>query len=105
MKEEIYKRNMALVSANSHKSITLYKTKIDRLQGYMLLGRPVTGLHMITKFNICSYRDAIYNLKKKGLDIECKIVHKNGIPHRIWWLSEFDEEFVMSRMESIPMAY
>ena len=45
------------------------RKKIDRLAAFMLGGNPVTGRTMIEKFNIYSYRDAIYDLGKKGYDI------------------------------------
>lgn len=74
------------------------KKKIDRLAAFMLGGNPVTGRTMIEKFNIYSYRDAIYNLGQKNYNIERKVVTApNGIEHTVWWLSDFSEEFVKMR--------
>ncbi len=72
--------------------------KLDRLAAFMLAGNPVTGRTMIERFNIYSYRDAIYDLGKKGYNIERKVVNSaNGIEHKVWWLADFSEEFVKAR--------
>lgn len=98
-------KNLAIVKGNLPKIEAIKKekdTKINRLAIYMLGGRPVTGATMIAKFNIYSYRDAIYDLGKKGYNIASKIVTEaNGVQHRIWWLSDFDEEFVLGREEKL----
>ncbi len=74
------------------------KKKIDRLAAFMLGGNPVTGRTMIEKFSIYSYRDAIYDLGKKGYDIQRKVITaSNGIEHKVWWLTDFSEEFVKAR--------
>ena len=74
------------------------KKKIDRLAAFMLAGNPVTGRDMIEKFNIFSYRDAIYDLGKKGYNIDRKVITaSNGIEHKVWWLADFSEEFVKVR--------
>ena len=74
------------------------KTKLDRLAAFMLAGNPVTGRDMIEKFNIFSYRDAIYDLGKKGYNIDRKVITaSNGIEHKVWWLADFSEEFVKAR--------
>lgn len=68
---------MAKIVANRAKVADLKKqkpTKLNKLAIYMLGGRPVTGAIMIAKFNIYSYRDAIYDLTKKGYEI----LEKNG---------------------------
>lgn len=72
--------------------------KIDRLAAFMLGGNPITGRMMIEKFNIYSYRDAIYNLSKKGYNIQRKaITASSGIEHVVWWLVDFSEGFVSMR--------
>lgn len=77
-------------------------TKQNNLLIYLLGGRPVTGATMIVKFNIYSYRDAIYDLRKKGYNIISKtITAKNGVNHELWWLADFDEEFIKSREEKV----
>lgn len=95
--------NMAKIVANRAKVADLKKqkpTKLNKLAIYMLGGRPVTGAIMIAKFNIYSYRDAIYDLTKKGYNISnTDITTENGVTHRIWWLAEFDEEFALAREE------
>lgn len=73
-------------------------TKIDRLAAFMLAGNPVTGRTMIEQFNIYSYRDAIYSLGQKGYNVERKVITApNGIEHKVWWLSDFSEDFVKAR--------
>lgn len=74
------------------------KTKIDRLAAFMLAGNPVTGKTMIERFVITSYRDAIYDLGKKGYNVERKVIYPKGrSEHTVWWLSDFSEEFVKAR--------
>lgn len=74
------------------------RKKIDRLAAFMLGGNPITGRTMIEKFNIYSYRDAIYDLGKKGYDIQRKVITApNGIEHVVWWLVDFSEGFVTMR--------
>ena len=74
------------------------RKKIDRLAAFMLGGNPVTGRTMIEKFNIYSYRDAIYDLTKKGYDIQRKVITApHGIEHVVWWIEDFSEEFVTMR--------
>lgn len=98
-------KGFAIIGANRAKIEELKKekqTKLNKLAIYMLGGRPVTGAIMIAKFNIYSYRDAIYDLTKKGYEIKNKdITTENGVTHRIWWLAEFDEEFVLAREEKV----
>lgn len=77
------------------------KKKIDRLAAYMIQGNAVTGRIMIERFNIYSYRDAIYDLGKKGYKIKSKTISKEGIDHKVWWLSDFTEEDVTRRNPSI----
>lgn len=101
----VIKKNEAITMANREKMHKLLKekgTKINRLALYLLGGRPVTGALMIRFFNILSYRDAIYTLRKKGYDIKSKtITTANGISHELWWLAEYDEEYMLLREEKI----
>ena len=86
---EAIRRNTGEIArlANSNK-------KIDRLAAYLLSGKPVTGRTLIEKFGIYSYRDTIYDLGKKGYDIQRKVVTSaNGVEHKVWWLAEFSEEW------------
>ena len=105
MSNETLTRGRATIDENYPKIESLKKerqTKLNKLAIYMLGGRPVTGAIMIAKFNIYSYRDAIYDLTKKGYEIKNKdITTENGVTHRIWWLAEFDEEFVLAREEKV----
>lgn len=74
------------------------KKKLDRLAAFMLGGNPVTGRTMIERFNIYSYRDAIYDLGKRGYIIDRKVItDPNGVEHKVWWLSDFSEDFVKMR--------
>lgn len=92
-----------LIGENAEKIESLKKSelKIDRLLAYMMSGRPVTGAIMVEKFHIYSYRDAIFSLKKKGYDISRKDVHEKKSDHIVWWLSDFSEDFVMERIETL----
>lgn len=95
-----YNEGLAKIQENATKIEELKKgklTKRKRLAIYMLGGRPVTGATMINRFNILSYRDAIYNLKREGYEIKSKTIIKNGISHVIWWLSDFEENFILKR--------
>lgn len=98
-------KGFAIIGANRAKIEELKKgeqTKLNKLAIYMLGGRPVTGAIMIAKFNIYSYRDAIYDLTKKGYNISnTDITTENGVTHRIWWLSEFEKEFALKREEIV----
>lgn len=95
-------KGFATIGKNKERIEQLKKgksTKRSRLAIYMLNGRPVTGAIMIEMFNIYSYRDAIYDLRKDGFEIKSKMVCKNGVEHTIWWLADFEEEFVLKREE------
>lgn len=94
---------LALVGKNAKTSETLLKStkKIDKVLGYMLMGRPVTGAIMMAKFNVYSYRDVIYDLKKKGYEISRKEVKGKHTEYTVWWLSDFSENFVMERMQKV----
>ena len=90
----------AKIRENQPKIAELAKSrkKLDRLAAFMLAGNPVTGRTMIEQFNIYSYRDAIYDLGKKGYNIERKVITSdNGIEHKVWWLSDFSEDFCKAR--------
>lgn len=83
MNNETYAKGMAEIDANCTKIVSLKKEKQ-------------------TKFNIYSYRDAIYDLTKKGYEIKNKdITTGSGGTHRIWWLAGFEEEFVLEREEKV----
>lgn len=105
MSNETLTRGRATIDENYPKIESLKKerqTKLNKLAIYMLGGRPVTGAIMIAKFNIYSYRDAIYDLTKKGYNISnTDITTENGVTHRIWWLSEFEKEFALEREEKV----
>ena len=90
----------AKIRENQSAIATLSKSsfKIDKLAAHLLAGNPITGRTMIEQFNIYSYRDAIYALGQKGYKVSNKVViDTKGIEHRVWWLTEFSEEFVKSR--------
>lgn len=95
-----YNDNLQMVLANEEEARALSASgaKIDRLLGYMLQGRPVTGRLMVSKFNIYSYRDAIYSIAQTWYVAHKDVVEK-GIKHRVWWLAMFDEDFVLPREE------
>ena len=45
-------------------------SKIDKLRLHLLKGYILTGWIMTENFNVYSYRDAIYDLRKEGMAIE-----------------------------------
>lgn len=101
--KQVFSKDWAEVSANHKKSEDYLgeKTKISRLASFLLRGYAITGMMMIEKFNIYSYRDAIYKLKGKGLTFKSKVVTKNGIEHTVWWLDCYSEDFVKWRNPTI----
>lgn len=105
METEKYLKNLAIARGNEKRIAELKKkkhTKRNKLACYMLSGWSVTGAVMIEMFHILSYRDAIYDLKKAGFNISSKtIIEANGIPHVVWWMSEFDEEFALERQLNV----
>ena len=72
-------------------------SKIDQLRLHLLKGYLLTGWIMTENFNVYSYRDAIYDLRKQGMAIEGKTIIKNGIQHQEWWLACYDYEWVLER--------
>ena len=98
-------KGLAQIAKNEEKILALQKcgvkTKIDKVAIYLLKGRPVTGATLVHKFHCYSYRDVIYDLSKRGYEIEHKDIVEKDITHRIWWLKEFDYEFIAPREEKI----
>ena len=72
-------------------------SKIDKLRLHLLKGYLLTGWIMTENFNVFSYRDAIYDLRKEGMAIEGKTIIKNGLQHQEWWLACYDSEWVLER--------
>lgn len=73
--------------------------KVAKLLVYMMDGRPVTGRDIYKRFGILSYRDAIYKIQKDyGYEVKHKDFYKND-NYRLWWLADFEEEFVTPRYE------
>lgn len=99
-----YLKNTKIVLSHNAeiKKLKESKYKTDRVLAYLMSGRPVTGLILISKFNVCSYRDVIYELRRRGYRITSEtITGKNGINHQLWWLAEFDPDYIKSRKEKI----
>ena len=76
-------------------------SKIDKLRLHLLKGYLLTGLIMTENFNVFSYRDAIYDLRKEGMAIEGKTIIKNGVQHQEWWLACYEYEWVSERTREI----
>ena len=76
-------------------------SKIDKLRLHLLKGYLLTGWIMAENFNVYSYRDAIYNLRKQGMEIEGKTIIKNGVQHQEWWLACYEYEWVFERTCSL----
>ena len=72
-------------------------SKKDQLRLHLLKGYILTGRIMTENFNVFSYRDAIYDLRKGGIAIEGKTIIKNGVQHREWWLACYEYEWVLER--------
>ena len=73
-------------------------SKIDKLRLHLLKGYLLTGWIMTENFNVFSYRDAIYDLRKQGMAIEGKTIIKNGVQHQEWWLACYEHEWVSERI-------
>lgn len=76
-------------------------SKIDQLRLHLLKGYILTGWIMTENFNVFSYRDAIYDLRKQGMAIEGKTIIKNGVQHQEWWLACYEYEWVSERTREI----
>ena len=76
-------------------------SKIDQLRLHLLKGYLLSGWIMTENFNVYSYRDAIYNLRKQGMAIEGKTIIKNGVQHQEWWLACYDYEWVLERTRKV----
>ena len=76
-------------------------SKIDQLRMHLLKGYILTGWIMTENFNVYSYRDAIYDLRKEGMAIEGKTIIKNGVQHQEWWLACYEYEWVLERTRNI----
>ena len=76
-------------------------SKMDKLRLYLLKGYLLTGWIMTENFNVFSYRDAIYDLRKGGMAIEGKTIIKNGVQHQELWLACYEYEWVLEKTREI----
>ena len=76
-------------------------SKIDQLRLHLLKGYLLTGWIMTGNFNVFSYRDAIYDLRKQGMAIEGKTIIKDGVQHQEWWLACYEYEWVLEKTREI----
>lgn len=76
-------------------------SKADKLRLHLLKGYLLTGWIMTENFNVFSYRDAIYDLRKQGMAIEGKTIIKNGVQHQEWWLACYEYEWVLEKTREI----
>lgn len=76
-------------------------SKADRALAYMMGGRPLTGKAIYFKFHALSYRDVIYDIRRRGYEVESKeLVDASGESnYNIWWLKDFSWEFIKDRIE------
>lgn len=101
-------KNQSILAMN-HKHIVrileLNKGKIlskkDKLRLLLLKGYILTGRVMTENYNVFSYRDAIYDLRKQGMNIEGKTIIKNGVQHQEWWLACYDYEWASERTRKV----
>ena len=56
-------------------------TKINKVKNWLLSGKAISQRDAIEYFDYYRLSDAIYKLKKRGMDIETKIIHENGIQY------------------------
>lgn len=75
-------------------------TKRDKVAQALLSGRRLTGLDLVNEFHSTSYRDIIYDLRNRGMDISSvDSKHSDGL-HKIWFMTDeaieawYDEEVV-----------
>lgn len=101
-------KNMSVLASNSkivERILELNKakklSKMDKLRLHLLKGYILTGWIMTENFNVYSYRDAIYDLRKEGMAIEGKTIIKNGVQHQEWWLACYEYEWVLERTRNI----
>ena len=76
-------------------------SKKDQLRLHLLKGYILTGWIMTENFNVYSYRDAIYDLRKQGMKIEGKTIIKDGVQHQEWWLACYEYDWVFERTCSL----
>ena len=76
-------------------------SKKDLLRLHLLKGYLLTGWIMTENFNVFSYRDAIYDLRREGMAIEGKTINKNGVQHQEWWLACYEYEWVLEKTREI----
>ena len=76
-------------------------SKKDQLRLHLLEGHILTGWIMTENFNVFSYRDAIYDLRKEGMAIEGKTIIKNGVQHQEWWLACYEYEWASERTRKV----
>jgi len=99
-RNRIINEGWSTINGNAEKIAAIKEersTKLNKLAIYLLEGKPVSGRTMIENFHILSYRDAIYDLKKKGYEFKSRTLTHDGIQHEVWWLSMFTEEFMRQR--------
>ena len=92
---------LAINNKNIERTLELNKgkklSKIDQLRMHLLNGYILTGWIMTENFNVYSYRDAIYDLRKQGMNIEGKTIIKKGVQHQEWWLACYEYEWASER--------
>lgn len=101
-----FEKNLVLLRANqkvvlanydARKENNVKPTKKDRVREHLLIGRVITGYDFIERFNITSYRDTIYALRKEGMNIGSWDSCENGIVHKVWYLADYDKDFIQYR--------
>ena len=95
--ESVLARNKKLVERILELNNGKKLSKKDQLRLHLLKGHILTGRIMTENFNVFSYRDAIYDLRKEGMAIEGKTIIKNGVQHQEWWLACYEYEWVLER--------
>ena len=98
---ELEERNSAILAKNQDAINAILSkkklSKLDKLRFYLLNGRVLSGWIMTEEFNVYSYRDAIYELRKQGMAIEGQTIHEKGVQHQEWWLACYDYAWAKNR--------
>lgn len=65
--------------------------KIKKVENHLLTYGKITSWECITKYRYTRLSDAIYKLKKKGMNIETEMRYKDGERYAIYHLIEKGE--------------
>lgn len=52
--------------------------KTKNLENYLLSGKPITKLEALTKFGVWNTGDVIFKMRRRGIDIETKMIKRGN---------------------------